>query len=163
MKSRQAHPNTDRRGASRGFTLVELVTIMIIIGILAAVAAPKMLDMTGSSAESGHAAEIRANLAHARKTAVAARRYVCVAVASNTVTITMDAGDPDVAASPTCTLPVPLPAGATDGVLTSPSGVTVTSTAASFHFTPSGEASANATLSVGSQSVSVAAITGRVS
>lgn len=148
---------------TRGFTLVELVTIMIIIGVLAAMAAPKFTDLTNSTAESGHASEIRSNLAHARKTAIAARRYVCISVASNKLTFTMDPSDPDSLSSPNCTLPVPLPASDSSGILVAPSGVSVTSSSATFYFKPSGEASSNATLTIGGLTVSVTAITGLVS
>jgi MSHA pilin protein MshA len=39
----RAHP------ASRGFTLVELVVVLVILGILAAVAVPRFIDVTGDA------------------------------------------------------------------------------------------------------------------
>ncbi len=38
-----------KRAAQKGFTLIELVVVIVILGIIAAVAAPKFLDLTGSA------------------------------------------------------------------------------------------------------------------
>lgn len=62
----------------RGFTLVELITTMIVLGILAAFAIPKFDGRHGFSAR-GFSDQLLSLLQEARRTAVAQRRIVCVA------------------------------------------------------------------------------------
>lgn len=65
------------RGFGRGFTLVELVLVMTIAGVLAAVAVPRMVDRSAFQTHGG-AAEIRTALRYAQKLAMAKNREVCV-------------------------------------------------------------------------------------
>lgn len=60
-----------------GFTLIELIMVIILIGVLAIFAAPRMFN-TGSFAAQGFHDETLAFLRYAQKTAVAQRRTVCV-------------------------------------------------------------------------------------
>jgi len=87
-----------------GFTIVEMVTIMVVIGILAAIAIPR-LTQTDAFSTSAYRNEIASALRHAQKSAVSHRRLVCAALTKNTVKLTIAAqafaaDDPAIACTP---------------------------------------------------------------
>ena len=111
----------------RGFTLVELITIIIILGIIGAVAAPRFFDRNVFASRGFHD-QVIATLRHAQKTAIAQRRFVCVelsAVNATPGTVTLTTGADNVCVAQ----------------LTSPSGespYTISSNNASFSAIPTG-------------------------
>ena len=65
--------------ATRGFTLIELVTSIVIIGVLGAVAAPHFFD-TAAFNERGYIDEVGFTLRYAQKIAIASECDVSVAI-----------------------------------------------------------------------------------
>ena len=84
-------------GRSRGFTMVELIVIMIIVGILAAVAMPRMNDVTSFRSVEFHDQAIAA-LRYAQKTATSHRRLVCATLNQTSITLSIDSSLPKDAA-----------------------------------------------------------------
>lgn len=95
-----------------GFTLVELIIVIILTGILAVAAIPRFFDRTFD--ERGFHDAVKAAVQHARRVAVASRRFVCVTTTAGTgasavVSISIDTTLPEAAAgNVSCTTSVPL-------------------------------------------------------
>lgn len=70
----------------RGFTLIELIMVLVLLGILAAYAAPRIFNRGDFDARGMHDMSL-AYLRYAQKTAIAQRRTVCVAFAANGMTL----------------------------------------------------------------------------
>src|SRR5450759_2932408 len=90
----------------RGFTLVELIMVMVIVGILAVVVAPRFFDADVFKSR-GFADQVQASLRYAQKAAIAQHRNVCVAMTASDITLTIANAIPSLATSP-CNTPLVL-------------------------------------------------------
>lgn len=122
--------------AQRGFTLVELIMVIIVLGVLAAVAAPRVFSTSDFNARGFHD-ETLSLLRYAQKSAIAQRRTVCVAFTDSSAALTMAPTAPTAtSATPTCgASPATLigPAGSS-AVVTAKSGVTFVTVPTDFNF-----------------------------
>ena len=102
----------------RGFTIIELMVVITILGIFAALAAPSMADLVASTAIKGAATDLYSSLIVARSEAIKRRANATVAPVGTswtsgwTVTVSgntfqkVDALKPRVAVSPTTVTPI---------------------------------------------------------
>jgi MSHA pilin protein MshC len=70
----------------RGFTMAELIIVMVITGVLAAVAVPRMLDTDQLSAR-GARDLVGSAIRYAQKSAIAMRHNVCVDITATQVNV----------------------------------------------------------------------------
>ncbi len=126
-----------------GFTLIELIVILILVGILAIAVLPRFANRADFDAR-GFFDATASILRYAQKSAVAQRRTVCVNFdADSSVTLTLNANF-----GVACNTPLAGPDGAAPYVLTAPAGVGFTVQPANFTFLATGAASADRTISV---------------
>lgn len=133
-----------------GFTLIELIMVIVILGVLAVVALPRMFSSSDFDARGFHD-ETLALLRYAQKSAVAQRRTVCVAFASNSVTLKM-ATNPatfDCASAATLTGPN----GST--TVTARSGVSFSTTPSNFNFNGLGQPINNSGAAMATQTIQI--------
>jgi len=114
--------NDIKAAAQHGFTMVELVSVMIIIAILTAVAIPKFFDRAEFDNRGFHD-QIKATLRYAQKLAIAKHRFVCVVFTVNSIELRYGSNSD-------CSV--------AQGILASPSGTPypLTSSQSFFNFLP---------------------------
>lgn len=138
---------------TRGFTLIELIVVMVLLGVLSVFLLPALKP--DDFATRGFRDETTALLRYAQKTAVAQRRMVCVSVQATGLRLQMDAASP---ASGVCAQALEAPSRLQGGR-------GLSSTVSNFYFTPLGgtDQASNITLSLsGLQPIVVEASSGYV-
>ena len=128
--------------AERGFTLVELIVTMIVVGILAVAVIPRFADQSAFDAR-GFRDGTLAVLRYAQKSAVAQRRQVCVTFGAGSVSLRIAS-----VWGGACNTDLAGPDGKTQYSIAAPATSGFVAQPADFSFLPSGEASANRVISV---------------
>lgn len=156
LRSRQVAAKAELRRSQRGFTLVELIMTMVIIGILAAVVAPRFFDNNVFQSR-GFADQVQASLRYAQKIAIAQHRFVCAVFTGNSITLSTGA-------TPACGTPLVSPSGDSSYVVNAPSGVAFATVPTNVSFDALGRPNAAQTLAVtgAANSITIEAETGYV-
>lgn len=138
-------PPTDCDTQQRGFTLIELIMVIVILGVLAVFAAPRLFNNSDLYAKGFHD-ESLAYLRYAQKTAIAQRRTVCVSFPSSSSLVLSIASSPETL---DCSAPTTMngPKGDTASATLnarSGSGVTYSTTPAALNFNGLGQPTTSA-------------------
>ena len=127
-----------------GFTLIELIMVIVILGVLAVVAAPRIFDNSTFTSRGLHD-ETMALLRYGQKTAIAQRRTVCVTVTGTGITMTLFVANP---APATCTAATAAQAPPLTPPFVPKGGTGLAGPASPFQFTPLGSTDQAATITI---------------
>lgn len=125
----------------QGFTIVELITVIVLVGVLAAIGVPRLMGENFTTAVV-FGDQVASALRLAQKSAVARRRLVCVEITAGTLRLrvrTAPGPAPDNAGAAACDAQL---AGVEDGAHdSSDSKVTQNGAPAALYFQPDGSVS----------------------
>ena len=146
----------ERQSRLKGFTVVELLAVLILVGVLAAVALPR-LNLVDALRSDNWREQTVAGLRLAQATAVGHRRLVCASFSSSRLQLQIAAANP----ASTCDAPLRGPDGTTDFGSTQPtSGGVAVAPAGTIYFQPTGRATLDGAGSqVSGRSISAAGTT----
>lgn len=133
-----------RRPGQQGFTLIELIMVIVILGVLAVFAAPRLFDNSTFTGRGLHD-ETMALLRFGQKTAIAQRRTVCITVIGTGITMTMFIANP---APATCTAATAAQAPPLTPPFTPKGGTGLAGPATPFQFTPLGSTDQAAAITI---------------
>ncbi len=122
MSTHETGGTLHRGRAERGFSLAELITVIVVVGVLAAVTIPRFVG-TDSFASRGFYDQGMETVRYAQKTAIAWRQQVFVCVTTGSIAAAAAAG---------CATPLTHPTTGVPLLSSAPSGVTLT--AVNFRF-----------------------------
>ncbi|MDD5248840.1 MAG: prepilin-type N-terminal cleavage/methylation domain-containing protein [Rhodocyclaceae bacterium] len=155
---------------SAGFTLVELVVVLILVGILAAVAIPALTKLSDYRAQAFRDG-VSSGLRFAQKTATSHRRLVCATFTASTLTLKIDGTDTTLTPrATTCNQALSLPSGAAYVQSGDTTNAVFSPVPASIFFQPDGRGTtdgagvntASVTLSIAGLTIAVEGATGYV-
>ncbi len=132
MSGQRAAPTT-------GFTLVETIVVLVILGILALVAIPRFFARADFDALAFYDRSLAA-VRYAQKVAIAQRRLVFVVPTATTVSVCFD--------SAACSTPVIDPSSGSALAVSAPAGLSVSSSAGNISFNGLGQPSAGTTFTI---------------
>ena len=133
MCARSSEPRPPGRRATGGFTLVELIAVLMLVGVLAVVALPRL---GGALALKGAAwrDQVKAGLLQGRVLAQGHRRLVCATLVTGEIRLTMASANPASA----CNTPIKGPDGDARWAVDN-NAITLTQTpAGTLYFQPDG-------------------------